>query len=203
MIQDFIAPAVSGYLLGSIPFGFLIYRCSRGKDIRLTGSGNTGATNVLRSAGYVAGAATLILDAGKGWASVAIASRLSQSNPAVIGTAALAAIAGHCFSVFLRFRGGKGVATGLGAFLGISVPAILISALIFITVVMVARYVSLASMSAAGAFPLVLLAFNQRSVPLLLAAFASAALIIGRHRGNIQRLRTGAEPRIGSERRTT
>jgi acyl phosphate:glycerol-3-phosphate acyltransferase len=196
MILETTWCVLAGYILGSIPFGYLIYHWRQGKDIRSTGSGNIGATNVLRAAGFGAAAATLVLDAGKGWAAVALASRLSGGNLALIGLGAFAAIAGHCFSVFLKFHGGKGVATGLGAFLAVSPAAILICAAIFVLVAAVWRYVSLASIAAAGAFPLVLLARNAASPPLLGAALAGAALIIERHRANIHRLRTGTEPRI-------
>jgi glycerol-3-phosphate acyltransferase PlsY len=186
-----------GYILGSIPFGYLIYRWRQGKDIRNTGSGNIGATNVLRSAGPGAAAATLLLDAGKGWAAVTIASAISGGSPAAIGLGAFAVIAGHCFPLFLRFRGGKGVATGLGAFLAISPSAILICAAIFVLVAAIWRYTSLASMTAAAAFPFILLARGSASPPLLAAGFAGGALIIERHRANIHRLRTGTESRIG------
>ena len=197
MIAATLLSGLIGYVLGSVPFGYLIYRLREGKDIRATGSGNIGATNVLRAAGPGAAVATLLLDAGKGWAAVEIASAISEKNPVAIGLGAFAVIAGHCFSLFLKFRGGKGVATGLGAFLAIAPGAILISAVIFVLVAAIWRYVSLASISATAAFPFSLMARGS-SPALLAAAFASGALIIERHRANIHRLIAGTESRMPS-----
>jgi glycerol-3-phosphate acyltransferase PlsY len=196
MIFEVTLSAVVAYLLGSIPFGYLLYRLRQGEDIRATGSGNIGATNVFRAAGFLTAAATLLLDAAKGWLAVSFASRMTAAAPVAIGLAAFFAVLGHCFPLFLKFRGGKGVATGLGAFLAISPASVLIAAVFFTTVLAVWRYVSLASIVAAGAIPFFLLLGGENSLPLLVAAFAGAGLIIARHRANIHRLRTGTESPI-------
>lgn len=181
------------YLLGSIPFGLLLYRLRTQGDLRETGSGNIGATNVLRSAGLPLGLATLFCDALKGYLAVVLASWLTQHSVPLIGLAAFVAIAGHIFSVFLAFRGGKGVATGLGAFLALAPLAILCSILIFALVYAVKRYVSFASILSVGAFPFILLLLDPGNIGEFAAAIASVALIIYRHKGNIQRLREGTE----------
>jgi acyl phosphate:glycerol-3-phosphate acyltransferase len=188
-----IAAALEAYLLGSIPFGYLLYRIRAGQDIRTTGSGNIGATNVFRASGLLPAVATLLLDAGKGYAAVFLAARLTAGFAPAVAISALLVIAGHCFPVFLRFRGGKGVATGLGAFLAISPGAVLVCALLFASILAARRYVSLASMVAAGAFPFVLAIEGERSLALLIASLACAGLIIARHRDNIDRLRKGTE----------
>lgn len=185
--------AVAAYLFGSIPFGYLLYRLQAGQDIRATGSGNIGATNVFRAGGLLAALATLLLDAGKGYAAVFLAGRLTADFAPALGMAALLVMAGHCFPVFLKFRGGKGVATGLGAFLAISPTAVLLCVLLFAATLTFRRYVSLASMVAAVAFPLVLRMLGERSLPLLIASVAGAGLILARHRDNIHRLHKGTE----------
>jgi len=185
--------ALAAYLLGSVPFGYVLYRLRRGEDIRATGSGNIGATNVFRAAGFLSAAATLLLDAAKGYLAVWLAAQLTAHSSLAMSLAAILVIAGHCFPVFLKLRGGKGVATGLGAFLAISPTAVLICAVLFVIVGAVWRYVSLASMAAVAAFPLVLLAQGSRPLPLVIAAFAAAGLILARHRANMQRLRAGTE----------
>jgi glycerol-3-phosphate acyltransferase PlsY len=195
--------AVVAYLLGSIPFGYLIYRALHGKDIRELGSGNIGATNVLRSAGTGAGILTLLLDTGKGHAAVAIAANLPGHSTLGISLAALLVVVGHIFPVFLRFRGGKGVATGLGAFAGISPPAALISLIVFLGTLVIGRYVSVASMAATGAFPFILAIRGSGSIESTAAAFCAAGLILLRHRSNIQRLRAGFEPRLAAAKKET
>jgi glycerol-3-phosphate acyltransferase PlsY len=191
--------ALLAYLLGSIPFGYLLYRLRRNEDIRETGSGNIGATNVFRTAGFLPAAATLLLDAAKGYLAVVLAAEIEVSASA-IGLAAVLAIVGHCYPVFLGFMGGKGVATGLGAFLAIAPFATLLCALLFVLVAATARYVSLASICAAAAFPLVMVARDTYAEPILAAAFAGAGLIIFRHRANMQKLRAGTESRISLRR---
>ena len=186
---------VEAYLLGSIPFGYLLYRLRRGGDVRSIGSGNIGATNVLRGAGLAAGAATLVLDGVKGYVAVAFAGTLTDHNPKWIGVAAVVAILGHMFPVYLKFRGGKGVATSLGAFLAIAPLAVLCVVGIFTIVAALTRYVSLASILAAGTFPLVLYLAGGASVYTVAAAVTGAVLIIFRHRSNIQRLLAGEERR--------
>ena len=196
IMRDFFLVALVAYLLGSIPFGYLLYRCRAGQDIRMTGSGNIGATNVFRAAGWVTAAATFALDAGKGYAAVVIAAQISHGSDWSLALASVFVLVGHCFPVFLNFRGGKGVATALGAFLGVSPAATFICAVFFALDVAMFGYVSLASILAAAVFPVLLLILGGYSVPILVAAFASSFLIILRHRGNIHRLRAGLEPNV-------
>jgi glycerol-3-phosphate acyltransferase PlsY len=198
--------AAASYLLGSIPFGYILVRLVHGEDVRLTGSGNIGATNVARKFPAL-GALTLILDALKGSAAVALAYFLSGSmgiGPTPyrkMSFAALCAVMGHIFSVWLKFRGGKGVATGLGAFLLIAPKAVLFAAAIFILVVLVSRYVSLGSILAVAAFPVLvwLLHLYGNSWPALLFMTLASLLIIAKHHQNIRRLIAGTESRFGSK----
>ena len=231
------AVIVIAYLLGSIPFGYLIVRATEGADIRQTGSGGTGATNVSRRAGKAAGVVTLLLDALKGGAAVAVAKlilglpiiavseHLSLPPPlggngfgghAVLGhlgspeqdvywwvaAAAIAVIVGHIFPIWLRFRGGKGVATGVGVFLMLAPIAVALAALVFVGVVAWTRYVSLGSILAAVAIPLFVLLQNAFISPLeplaatMTAAIAGAALIVFAHRENIGRLVQGRESKF-------
>jgi|SRR5215213_4040330 len=188
-----IIPIVA-YLLGSIPFGYLIVRGRGGGDIRQTGSGGTGATNVSRRAGKAAGVLTLLLDATKGCVAVLIAKGVGGDDW-VIAVAAIAALVGHIFPVWLRFRGGKGVATGVGIFLVLAPIALLCAGVVFVAIVVLTRYVSLGSVAAAILIP-VLVWVQSDSQPLLIAAIIGAALIVFAHRGNIQRLASGTESRI-------
>ena len=202
------AAVVAGaYLLGSIPWSYLIVKLAKGRDVRTVGSGNAGATNVMRAAGKAAGAAALLLDCGKGVAAVA-AARASGASPAVVGAAAVAVVVGHVFPVFLGFRGGKGVATAAGA-LGALAPGVLaLDMVLFVLVVAWKRYISLGSVTAAAGFPL-LLAAGQRlgwarapgGAGTLLASCCIGALIVARHAANLERLRRGVEPRLGERRR--
>jgi len=188
------------YLLGSIPFGYLIVRFTGGGDIRFRGSGNIGATNVAREAGFVSGIATLLLDAAKGFLAVWLAGRITHENPRWMILCALLAMVGHLFPVWLSFQGGRGVATGVGVFLPICWPAVAAAAVIWILVVAFWRYVSLASISAAMAMPLLvyLLYAPRHAPPPVISAGASVAmlLIIVRHRGNMIRLMKGTEPQL-------
>jgi glycerol-3-phosphate acyltransferase PlsY len=188
-----IIPIVA-YLLGSIPFGYLIVRGKSGADIRETGSGGTGATNVSRRAGKAAGVLTLLLDAAKGCIAVLIAKTVSGDDW-VIAAAASAALVGHIFPVWLGFRGGKGVATGVGIFLVLAPIALLCAGVVFVAIVLLTRYVSLGSITAAILIP-VLVWVQSDSQSLLTAAIVGAALIVFAHRGNIQRLVSGTESRI-------
>ena len=196
-----IIVVIVAYLIGSIPFGYLIVRGKIGADIRKTGSGGTGATNVSRRAGKVAGVLTLVLDALKGAAAVLIAQTLS-GNGWVVTAAGVAVIVGHIFPVWLGFRGGKGVATGAGVFLMLMPVALLCAGVIFLAIVLSTRYVSLGSMIAAATIPLfvwlqtVFVAPLTDLRPLLTAAIAGALLIIFAHRGNIERLARGTESQI-------
>ena len=209
---------VVAYLLGSIPFGYLIVRATKGADVRETGSGGTGATNVSRRAGKTAGAVTLLLDALKGVAAVAIAKVVlglpffgegTLAGPAldnaywwVVAAAAMAVIVGHIFPVWLRFRGGKGVATGVGVFLVLTPLAVAFAGVIFALVVWRTRYVSLGSILGAVAIPLFVILRNvfgqpvEAFMPIMSAAMAGAMLIVFAHRQNIGRLRNGTENRF-------
>ena len=203
MIPAFVI--VGAYLIGSIPFGYLLVRALFGADVRETGSGGTGATNVSRRAGKAAGFVTLLLDAAKGAVAAALAIWLHGSGTApswLVPAAALFVILGHCFPVWLGFRGGKGVATGVGVFLVLAPLAVACVAILFVAIVWWKRYVSLASITAAATLPLLIRLENVffRSVPdvqgVTFAAIGAAALIIFMHRGNIARLLAGTESRV-------
>jgi glycerol-3-phosphate acyltransferase PlsY len=191
---------VGAYLLGSIPFGLLLTRIFVGGDVRKSGSGNIGATNVARVAGPLPGILTLLFDAAKGAAAVWLAGRISNDSASWMMIAALAALLGHCFPIWLKFRGGKGVATAAGAFLALCPPALLGSIILFLLVVFFWRYVSLASISAAAAMPLLIyLLWAPHHAPpptVTFGALAAAAIIIYKHDGNIQRLVEGEEPKF-------
>ncbi len=191
---------LAGYLLGSIPFGILLTRLFGGGDIRAAGSGNIGATNVTRVAGPIPGILTLVLDALKGAAAVWLAAYFSGSSAVWMTTTGFAALVGHCFPVWLKFRGGKGVATGAGIFLALCWPAALGAILLFVLVVAFFRFVSLGSIAAAASMPLLiyfLWAPHHAPPPsVTVFAFAAAMLIVYKHDGNIQRLVEGREPRF-------
>lgn len=191
---------VAAYLLGSIPFGVLLTRLFGGGDVRKSGSGNIGATNVTRVAGPVPGILTLLFDVAKGAAAVSMAGRLSNESATWMTIAALAALLGHCYPIWLKFRGGKGVATAAGAFLVLCAPALLGSVILFLLVVFFWRYVSLASISAAASMPLLIyfLWAPHHAPPLgvTFGALAAAAIIVYKHDANIQRLVQGEEPKF-------
>ena len=199
--------AALSYLLGSIPFGYLLVRIFRGEDLRQSGSGNIGATNVSRKSPLLGGL-TLLLDALKGSAAVGVGYVFSDRIPGGVlpyremSMAALVAVIGHMFPVWLKFRGGKGVATGLGSFVVIAPKVVLVAAGIFIAVVVLFRYVSLGSIIAVASFPL--LVYEMRAygnVPMALAFMtATSLLIIARHNQNIRRLLRGRENRVGAKR---
>ncbi len=178
------------YLLGSIPFGYLIVRLTQGTDIRKQGSGNIGATNVFRKSRW-AGIATLLLDGGKGYLAVYIAA-LMGADPAWKAIAALGAILGHVFSVWLRFKGGKGVATGAGSYLAVAPGAVITTLALFAGIVLFARYISLASIVATGAFPLWALLYGEPTSVVLWGAGGSTVIIL-KHHENIRRLVRGTE----------
>jgi len=194
MERDYLIPVI-GYLLGSIPFGFLIVRVTAGADIRRQGSGNIGATNVFRKSRW-AGVGTLLLDGGKGYLAVLIA-RWMGGDPAWQAIAALAAILGHVFTVWLRFKGGKGVATGCGAYLAICPAAVVTTLAVFVLTVAVTRYISLASILATGAFPLWAYLYGE-PVSVLLWGALGASVIILKHHQNIRRLFAGTESKFAS-----
>jgi len=193
---------VAAYLLGSLPFSYLIVRLRTGRDVRTLGSGNAGATNVTRAAGKAAGVLAALLDVGKGIAATLIARGLGAPPP-VVGLAAFAVVLGHCHPVFLRFRGGKGGATGGGVLAVLAPPVALLSVLVLVAMIAWKRYVSLGTMTAAVASPLFVLAFQRfgrlpAGVWLPTTTAAIAVLIVARHHGNLRRLRAGTEARVGS-----
>jgi glycerol-3-phosphate acyltransferase PlsY len=195
--------AALSYLLGSIPFGYLLVRIFRGEDVRQSGSGNIGATNVSRKS-PVLGGLTLLLDALKGTAAVALSYVVADRMVSIptleqLALGALFAVIGHVFPVWLKFRGGKGVATGLGAFALIAPKAVLIAAVIFIAVVAISRYVSLGSIVAVAVFPIMACLIRQfHASPTALALISLASLLIlFKHRENMRRLLAGTESRVG------
>jgi glycerol-3-phosphate acyltransferase PlsY len=208
MSETTIAVAViaAAYVLGSLPFSVWVAR-AHGVDVRKVGSGNPGATNVLRAAGRGPGALALLCDAGKGVLAVAIARAVGLS-PAWWGWAALAAVCGHVFSVFLRFRGGKGVATAAGAVGTVSLPALGLGLLVFVAVVAITRYVSLGSMLGAVAVPIAVWWLgptqpgSSERVELLASTSLIAVLVLARHRANLQRLLSGTENKLGGGKHT-
>jgi glycerol-3-phosphate acyltransferase PlsY len=196
---------VAAYLLGSIPFGVLLTKMLGRGDVRKSGSGNIGAANVVRVAGPAAGILTLVLDAAKGAAAVLLAERYTNSSAKWMTLAALAALVGHCFPVWLRFKGGKGVATALGVFTVLSPLAALAALTLFVLVVAYWRYVSLGSIFAAAAMPMLIyfLWAPPHAPPLIVTAgtFAASALIVWKHDANIQRLVQGGEPKLSFAKR--
>jgi glycerol-3-phosphate acyltransferase PlsY len=186
---------VIAYLIGSLPFSFLVARAFGVADVRHVGSGNVGATNVLRSAGRGPGALALGLDVAKGALAVAVAGRLAPDHPWVPAAAAAAAVVGHVAPVFLGFRGGKGVATGLGAFAVLEPLAALIALPIFGVAVAATRYASLGSVLGAASLALMTLVFRGLDA-VTVAALAAAALIVLRHHSNLRRILDGTERRL-------
>jgi acyl phosphate:glycerol-3-phosphate acyltransferase len=188
------------YLLGSIPFGILMARLFGGHDVRKAGSGNIGATNVARVVGLLAGILTLLLDAAKGWFAVCIAARTMHGEAFAMALAGFFAMLGHCFPLWLRFRGGKGVATAAGVFGALCPAAMLAAMILFLLVVGFWRFVSLGSIAAAAAIPLlVYLLWAPHFAPpvsVTLVSLAIAALVVYQHRGNISRLARGEEPKF-------
>jgi acyl phosphate:glycerol-3-phosphate acyltransferase len=192
--------AVAGYFLGSIPFGYLLVRAFRGADVRTTGSGNIGATNVARTSPLL-GILTLVLDLLKGMAAVAIALALCPGNRTVAFVAALAAVGGHIFPVWLRFRGGKGVATGLGSFVLLTPKSVLLAMVVFVIMLAAFRFVSLASVTAAISLPLFTLVLREGHSTQIVIVAISSALIILKHRPNMHRLLAGTEPKFKAHRK--
>jgi len=186
------------YLLGSIPFGYLLVRLFRREDVRRQGSRNIGATNVARSGGAKLGAVTLVLDVGKAYLAVEIARHLAPGAYDVMVAAAMAAVLGHIFPVWLGFRGGKGVASALGVFLALTWPSAVGILLVFAVVFALTRYVSLASIVGAATFPLFGFYFVAQHTPMVKFGFILIPLlIIVKHHGNIRRLLNGTESRFG------
>jgi glycerol-3-phosphate acyltransferase PlsY len=191
------------YLLGSIPFGYILVRLFRKQDVREQGSGNIGATNVARSGGTKLGVVTLLLDVGKAYAAVEIARHLAAGAGSVVMydvmvAAAIAAVMGHMFPVWLGFRGGKGAASALGVILAMTWPSAVGILLVFIVVFALTRYVSLASIIGSASFPLFGFHFVAQHTPMVKFGFLFIPLlIIVKHHGNIRRLMNGTESRFG------
>lgn len=183
------------YLIGAVPTGVVLTRLFGGEDVRKSGSGNIGATNVYRVAGRTLGILTLVGDCLKGAIPVFVAATSFDLNVTHISLVALAAFLGHCYPIYLGFKGGKGVATALGIFLVLSPLSILCVLGVFIAVLYLWRFISLASITAAASVP-VLVLFFEHSSPLFIATLIIASIIIWRHRENIGRLRSGTENRF-------
>lgn len=191
----FILIMIAIYLIAAIPTGVLLARLMGGEDVRQKGSGNIGATNVYRVAGKLAGVLTLVGDTLKGFLPLLAFKTWLEPTPTQLGIASAIAILGHCYPVYLKFKGGKGVATALGIFLVISPKAVFFALIVFILTVAITRYISLGSVLAALSAPLVILLLNHQQ-PIFLATLFIAALVIWRHNSNIRRLLDGTENRF-------
>jgi acyl phosphate:glycerol-3-phosphate acyltransferase len=187
---------VIAYLIGAIPFGYLLVRLTTGKDVRAAGSGNIGATNVLRTTGRAAGVATLLLDIAKGYFAVFLAAKMTDDDPLWMSLAALAVMAGHAFPVFLKFHGGKAVASFIGAFLYLTPLPLAAVLVLFVITVAATKAISAGSILAVGTFPLGVWLILHPPAPVLVAALIAGAFIIYRHKSNIERLRAGTENRF-------
>ncbi len=192
MISGLLAILIA-YLLGGIPFGYLLVRWTTGKDVRAEGSGNIGATNVLRTTGRGAGVATLLLDIAKGVAAVWIADKLTNSDALWMSASALAVMAGHAFPVFLKFKGGKAVASFTGAFLYLTPLPLLAVAIVFFITVAASGFISAGSILGAATFPFGVWIILHPSASVLIASFVAGTFIVYRHKSNLQRLREGTE----------
>ena len=181
------------YLLGAIPFGYILVKLKTGSDVRASGSGNIGATNVRRTAGRAAGIATLLLDIAKGYAAVYIAGRLTHGDWLWMSLAALAVMAGHAYPVFLKFQGGKAVASFVGAFLCLTPAALGVEIIIFVVVVVTTRHISMGSIVGAATFPLAAYLVARAPLEAVVASAIAGGFVIYRHSSNIKRLRAGTE----------
>jgi glycerol-3-phosphate acyltransferase PlsY len=186
------------YLIGSSSFAVMLVRLRTGRDIRTEGSGNAGATNVLRSHGKALGLAVAVLDIAKGSAAVLLVRQVT-ADPRYAAAAGFAAILGHVFPIFYGFRGGKGVATAVGTFLVLAPPAILISVGVFVAVIIITRYVSLGSIVGMVLLPPVAGGIFHAPGPVVAAAAGTAILVILKHRENLKRLVSGTEPKLGQK----
>jgi glycerol-3-phosphate acyltransferase PlsY len=202
----YLIVGVVAYLLGSIPFGLILVRIFRKQDIRQQGSGNIGATNVIRSGGKGLGAVTFLLDAAKGYVAVLLAWQVGLhvhhtqfQTQNLAATAAVCALVGHVYPLWLGFKGGKGVATGFGVFLGITATAALVALAAFILIFALSRYVSLASIIAAIAFPVAALLLPHEPLTAFMVAVVILLplIVIAKHHANIRRLLAGTEYRFG------
>ncbi|MBI4906721.1 MAG: glycerol-3-phosphate 1-O-acyltransferase PlsY [Acidobacteria bacterium] len=184
---------ILAYFIGGIPFGYLLTRWRTGQDIRTTGSGNIGATNVLRTAGRGLGFATLALDIAKGYVAVWIAAHYSDNSPIWTSLAAAAVVLGHAFPAVLKFQGGKAVASFVGAFVFLTPLPLLATTIVFLIAVIASRHISLGSIIGAATFPLAVYLIDHPPFPIFAVALLGGAFIIWRHKGNMDRLRAGTE----------
>jgi acyl phosphate:glycerol-3-phosphate acyltransferase len=184
---------VVAYLVGGIPFGYLLVRWTTGEDVRSMGSGNIGATNVLRTSGRGIAVATLLLDIAKGFFAVWLAGKLTNGSPVWMSLAALAVMAGHAFPVFLKFEGGKAVASFVGAFLYLTPVPMMAALVLFVIVVAATRHISMGSIVASGSLPLAAYLIEHPPGVVMLATLVAAVFVICRHAANIERLRAGTE----------
>lgn len=184
---------LAAYFIGGIPFGYLLVRWRTGEDVRAKGSGNIGATNVLRSSGRMLGIATLLLDIAKGWVAVWLMARFGSSEALWTSLAGIVVILGHAFPAVLKFQGGKAVASFVGAFLYLAPLPLLAITIVFVLVVAATRFISLGSIVGAGLFPLAVWMIDHPETPVVAVAAAGGLFIIWRHKGNIDRLRAGTE----------
>ncbi len=188
-----LALLIAAWLIGGIPFGYILVKLKTGRDVREAGSGNIGATNVLRTTGRGIAVATLLLDILKGFAAVWLVDRFTGGAVLWMSAAALAVMLGHAFPPFLKFKGGKAVAAFVGAFLYLTPVPLLCTLTVFVVVVASTRYISLGSIIAAGSFPFAVWLILHPEWPVVMAALLAGAFIVWRHRGNIARLRAGNE----------
>lgn len=193
-----IALVVIAYLVGSVPTAYLLVRMALGQDIRTRGSGNVGGTNALRTAGWRIGITVTLIDVVKGVLAVWLM-RLYNPESGWVAAAVLAAVLGHCYPVWLKFSGGKGVATGFGAFLVIAPLSALAALGLWFVVLVIARWVSLASMVASAAFPLLLKLIDRPDLRTLAAVSVAAVVIVLRHVSNMRKIVAGEEARIGRD----
>lgn len=196
-MMETVVPLLVGYTLGSLPLGYLVARGLKGVDLRRVGSGNVGAANVYRTAGLAIALVVVAIDVAKGAASVVLASRVTAHTLAPVA-AGVAAVIGHVYPVWLRFHGGKGVATACGVFGALAPVATAVAAVVFGVVVLLTRYVSLGSVIATAALP-PLVWMTGAPVAVVTASAVIAFVIIARHRGNLLRLHQGTEPRVGQQ----
>lgn len=188
-----LAAIFIAYLIGGVPFGFLLVKLTTGRDVRKEGSGNIGATNVLRTTGRGVAVLTLLLDIAKGYVAVAVAAKLTGGDSTWMALSALAVVGGHAYPVFLNFKGGKAVASFIGAFLYLTPLPLEAALVIFVAVVAATRHISAGSIIAAAAFPFGVWLIDHPPAPIFLAALIAGAFIVYRHRSNIHRIRAGKE----------
>ena len=184
---------IAAYLIGGIPFGYLLVKFQTGEDVRAMGSGNIGATNVLRTSGRIAGIATLLLDIAKGWFAVWLMAHFTSDDALWTSLAAVAVILGHGFSIFLKFQGGKAVASYVGAFLFLAPFPLFATTIVFVLAVWRTRFISFGSILGAALFPFAVWLIDHAPMPVILATIVCGAFIIWRHRSNLERLAAGTE----------